>query len=541
MLSGGDLINIRTTPLENTTIKSGGRKRNPNISKMAKRPQASTQTNKLHRNVKASNVKRSDSDKRRRSSLLRRLSSKRASADIHTLMPHGINAAAGLPPPSTPPTSPLSTHHPKILSVAAQSITPSRSYNAFPKQSTPSDPNNPLPNSSLASVNSICSISVGKGGVGTSTHLSVHSAAAANLTQRLLPQTSPANIMQNIVYSDASLIVSAGNGGGNSSVDSSPTNSVPNSPASSTRPSSLDGLKFKLKQTFRTPRRKSCGHIPLSPLARSNGGASPVMVGTAGGPGGNHLMLASTSPTSRSPSPLALTNQALLHHHHSGGQGGTSGVSTSSSSPSVITKHHRLAPISQASSSTGGSLLSKKLHGSSGRPKSVIIEKCLPPKNADSDYRIDECRMTYRRLSTSELQKNFSLSKSKRECLALTDPVLIRLSSQLTQGPTIKVDQSPNAVLEERPESAASTEEEFIISRPSNSRRLEKQSVSACSSNDSSTSLTTGGVSFRVSRSASDPHSKESRESEDCQSPQLGRHKSFQSLQRSQHHSSTSD
>ncbi|OTF82490.1 hypothetical protein BLA29_014995, partial [Euroglyphus maynei] len=52
---------------------------------MAKRPIQMSQMNKLHRNVKAS-IKRSDSDKRKRSSLLRRLSSKRASADIHQLM-----------------------------------------------------------------------------------------------------------------------------------------------------------------------------------------------------------------------------------------------------------------------------------------------------------------------------------------------------------------------------------------------------------------------------------------------------------------------
>lgn len=79
---------------------------------------------------------------------------------------------------------------------------------------------------------------------------------------------------------------------GNSSLSSSPSSSVPNSPASSTqytRPNTLHGLKHKLAKTFTSPhRRKSVGHIPLSPLART---PSPSP--------------APTSPT-RSPSPLAM-------------------------------------------------------------------------------------------------------------------------------------------------------------------------------------------------------------------------------------------
>ncbi|XP_070563871.1 microtubule-associated serine/threonine-protein kinase 3-like isoform X5 [Ptychodera flava] len=80
-----------------------------------------------------------------------------------------------------------------------------------------------------------------------------------------------------------------------SSQSSSPSSSVPNSPASSShfssRPSSLHGLTHKLVRTFgRTGhRRKSVGHIPLSPLART---PSPSP--------------SATSPT-RSPSPLAVS------------------------------------------------------------------------------------------------------------------------------------------------------------------------------------------------------------------------------------------
>lgn len=59
--------------------------------------------------------------------------------------------------------------------------------------------------------------------------------------------------------------------GGNSSQSSSPSSSVPSSPAASahTRPSSLHGLAPKLQRQYRSPRRKSAGSIPLSPLAHT--------------------------------------------------------------------------------------------------------------------------------------------------------------------------------------------------------------------------------------------------------------------------------
>lgn len=58
--------------------------------------------------------------------------------------------------------------------------------------------------------------------------------------------------------------------GGASSQSSSPSSSVPNSPASGhIRPSSLHGLAPKLQRQYRSPRRKSAGNIPLSPLART--------------------------------------------------------------------------------------------------------------------------------------------------------------------------------------------------------------------------------------------------------------------------------
>lgn len=86
----------------------------------------------------------------------------------------------------------------------------------------------------------------------------------------------------------------------------SPADSVPCSPGASgttspsARPSSLHGLKYKLHVKTKTPhspnRRKSVGHIPLSPLARTPS-PSPIPL----------------SPT-RSPSPLALPSPLAAHH-----------------------------------------------------------------------------------------------------------------------------------------------------------------------------------------------------------------------------------
>ncbi|XP_015340547.1 microtubule-associated serine/threonine-protein kinase 2 isoform X7 [Marmota marmota marmota] len=102
---------------------------------------------------------------------------------------------------------------------------------------------------SLSSLNR--SLSSGESGPGSPTHS--HSLSPRSPTQgyRVTPDT---------VHS-----------GGNSSQSSSPSSSVPSSPAGSghTRPSSLHGLAPKLQRQYRSPRRKSAGSIPLSPLAHT--------------------------------------------------------------------------------------------------------------------------------------------------------------------------------------------------------------------------------------------------------------------------------
>lgn len=164
--------------------------------------------------------------------------------------------------------------------------------------------------------------------------------------------------------------------------------SADNSPAgsgssTSSRPSSLDGLKFKLKQTYRSPRRKSCGHIPLSPLARANGSSSPPVTGAlilnnTNTQGISPHLLSSTSPTSRSPSPLA-----ILSNQHSSSPC-TSSPLASSTSGFKGDARERLSFSSQGASGTlsgngnrlapiGAGFARRRINSHPNRPQSVIV------------------------------------------------------------------------------------------------------------------------------------------------------------------------
>lgn len=70
LLSGGEHVTLRATPLEHTSIQSGGRKRELWQSKLAKK------------GVNRQRKQKKDNDKKRKTSLFRRISSKRASAEI---------------------------------------------------------------------------------------------------------------------------------------------------------------------------------------------------------------------------------------------------------------------------------------------------------------------------------------------------------------------------------------------------------------------------------------------------------------------------
>ncbi|XP_077500126.1 microtubule-associated serine/threonine-protein kinase 3-like isoform X3 [Amblyomma americanum] len=330
ILAGGSRIHIRTTPLESTSIRAGGRKRNPTTSRLARRNTrqrrtsqgpAATLANKLQGSPPTIGSK--PADKKRRASLLRRLSNKRASAEIQQLVSGGVATPTGL--------------------------APSRSFQSLADPASGSPP-------SRASV--------------------------------------AINFSKERSSSDSSHSTS------NSSPSSSPSSSVPNSPAGSgaippgasgpaaasvqahfQRPSSLHGLKHKLAQTFRSPRRKSVGHIPLSPLART---PSPSP-------------LPAISPT-RSPSPLAFPpgqappahHSHHPHHHH----GHHPAAVVAAQSPQVFAAGRKASPptlvpaAAVVASSTRKSLMRPK----SAEPGSPLLRRALSPdrlhpKSAESKPR----------------------------------------------------------------------------------------------------------------------------------------------------------
>ncbi|KAK8723061.1 hypothetical protein OTU49_011821 [Cherax quadricarinatus] len=243
LMGSTDHVSLRSMPLDQTSIRAGGRKRNPGASKLAKRLPAK------HRRTKK------DSNKGRKTSLFRKVSNKRVSAEIQQLTT----------PQSAPVFSPdfVPQFSPTLLAASASPpmLTPSRSFQSLNRSVSSQD--------SIPSSPTRCK--------------SPHSPPTARLFSPSVEQVqSPLN----------------------SSGSSSPTSSVPNSPAGSStlhqRPSSLHVVNHKVTnvKSFRSPnRRKSVGHIPLSPLARTPS-PSPLPA----------------SPT-RSPSPL-VHNHNHHHHHH---------------------------------------------------------------------------------------------------------------------------------------------------------------------------------------------------------------------------------
>ncbi|XP_032679152.1 microtubule-associated serine/threonine-protein kinase 3 isoform X2 [Odontomachus brunneus] len=291
LLSGGDHVTLRSTPLENTSIKTGGRKRDLTQSKLARRT--------LHKQRKQ---KRDHSDKKRKTSLFKRISSKRASVEMQ--QPLTISC------PLSAPILPSDSKPPLMMAAGICSpsmVTPSRSFQSF----TRSQETSPY---FAACTKSVCSPS------------------------------PPTNRASSDSYHST----------GNSSPCSSPNSSSPGSNTSAgnlsgisnqshyQRPSTLHGLKHKLhtaaKNIHSPNRRKSVGHIPLSPLARTPS-PSPIPA----------------SPT-RSPSPLAFPT---------GHQPGSSNT-TQSYSPGVCLS----TPNSQ-----------KKGYGrpKSAEPGSPLLRRALSP------------------------------------------------------------------------------------------------------------------------------------------------------------------
>ncbi|XP_022699131.1 microtubule-associated serine/threonine-protein kinase 3-like isoform X2 [Varroa jacobsoni] len=328
ILAGGNRITIRTTPLEATSIKSGGRRRNPMASRLARRPPrhqkgpgagnaASTPpSSRAAGQHGIPGVSRSNDERKRRTSLIRRINSR------------------------------------------SRDLTLSRSFQSLQQQQPPP------PSSSISQTSSSSSAQLQSQNQQTPSVVTQSATALLQHSQEPLhtahsPHTPGLSLSQTQTPSDSSRSTT-----GNSSPSSSPGSSAPNSPAAQTgaaatstggnsnggssgspgtphytqRPSTLCGLKHKLAQTFRSPRRKSVGHIPLSPLART---PSPLP------PGG-------VSPT-RSPSPLAYPHGQVPPPHGPnphGPAGSHASHGTTGAGPSHPGMHG--SPAAAGSAAAGG-------------------------------------------------------------------------------------------------------------------------------------------------------------------------------------------
>lgn len=268
LLSGSEHVTLRATPLEHTSIQSGGRKRELWQSKLAKKG--------VNRQPKRQHHRKDAVEKKRKTSLFRRISTKRASAE----MAAAAGGAAAAVAAAAAGGGGCGAGSPTL-------VTPSRSF---------------------------------------------HSGFELPLQRLSLSPLDPPN--------------SAGGSGG-----SSPANTAPNTPTGTPtvhqlyqRPSTLHGLKHKLhsvggggsgggnggvgaagsKSGSAPNRRKSVGHIPLSPLARTPS-PSPLPA----------------SPT-RSPSPLAFPSVGV---HQPGSSNTTQSYSPGVAGPSSLAATNNGYPI----------------------------------------------------------------------------------------------------------------------------------------------------------------------------------------------------
>ncbi|XP_055373331.1 uncharacterized protein LOC129606738 isoform X2 [Condylostylus longicornis] len=308
LLSGGEHVTLRATPLEHTSIQSGGRRRELWQSKLAKKG--------INRQKKQ---KKDHHEKKRKTSLFRRISTKRASAEIHQM-------TAGISSPTM--------------------VTPSKSFSSFPRSADASLVASSTNRLSLSPFDSFC-----------------HHSAPSNSSQSSSPSSSAPNtptstsLIGPLVQMSHKISSACSNNSANARTNGSVSQDVfaenandgssvqilsqsnPNNGSHLyQRPSTLHGLKHKLhtggcgvggsKSIHSSPvsgpnRRKSVGHIPLSPLARTPS-PSPLPA----------------SPT-RSPSPLAFP--AVCHQPGASNQ-------TQSYSPLSGTNHPIVASNTVCSS-----------------------------------------------------------------------------------------------------------------------------------------------------------------------------------------------
>ncbi|XP_053953265.1 microtubule-associated serine/threonine-protein kinase 1 [Anastrepha ludens] len=353
LLSGGEHVTLRATPLEQTSIQSGGRKRDLMQSKLAKKGvnRQKKQTKKEH-------------DKKRKTSLFRRISNKRASAEIQQI-------AAGMAGSPTNPAvnsivsgsggagggtvcnrnlSPMdSSYHSSSCCQSAgnssQSTSPSSSAPNTPTggngtQSQPTFANTPTKATALAISTNVSGVMLQHGATGAIGGGVVGAGAAVGsggVVGGSIP-VSPTSVPQ--LYQRPSTLhglkhkLHTAGCGGNNAVVVCPTGSSGAGVVKSLHTSAAGALPPN--------RRKSVGHIPLSPLARTPS-PSPLPA----------------SPT-RSPSPLAFP----VVGHQPGASNTTQSYSPGSSLPAV---------------QTSGSKKSGFVRTKSGEPSSPLLRRALSP------------------------------------------------------------------------------------------------------------------------------------------------------------------
>lgn len=230
LLSCSEHVMIRATPLTNTSIQSGGRKRDLGQSKMAKR------------SVTARYRKKKDNEKKRKTSLFRRISNKRANAEIQQL----TAAAAGLTTPTNGPPCPFGGPGNRLNFIPFDSAS-----------SQSSSPNSSVPNTPTGSCTNMPLGGGGGGAGGGGGGVLATSASSSHLYQR----PSSLHGLKHKLHSSKGL-------------HAANTPTTPN-------------------------RRKSVAHIPLSPLARTPSptrSPSPLTFPTGHHPGSSNTTQ-SYSPT----------------------------------------------------------------------------------------------------------------------------------------------------------------------------------------------------------------------------------------------------
>ncbi|XP_070159421.1 microtubule-associated serine/threonine-protein kinase 3 isoform X2 [Polyergus mexicanus] len=426
MLSGGDHVTLRSTPLENTSIKTGGRRRDLAQSKLARRT--------LHKQRKQ---KRDHSDKKRKTSLFKRISSKRASVEMQ--QPLTISCPLSAPILSSDSKPPLMM----AAGICSPSmVTPSRSFQSFTRSQETS------------SYFAVCSKSV-------------------------CTPSPPTNRVNSDSYHST----------GNTTPCSSPNSS--SSPGSNTsasnlsnisnqshyqRPSTLHGLKHKLhtaaKNIHSPNRRKSVGHIPLSPLARTPS-PSPIPA----------------SPT-RSPSPLAFPT---------GHQPGSSNTTQSYSPGACLsTPNSQKKGYGRPKSAEPGSPLLRRalspdrLHPRSAESKTSIsplvnaVAKVTPrvtiAQSSHNNEISDESSVNFKETNEGAKGEKKVPSEQKVDYSKLTHGISINLGN-VSMSNSCGSTQLPR-IAEEKDSPTGTKSDDYSSSKEIGPEKSEKQSI-GCSSDQS--------------------------------------------------------